>query len=361
MTTATMLTMAFPSTLAGDSADWLELGARLHSVALQLPIGLLVVACLIELWALVLPSDDEAEAGLRRVVHVGFALSTAAAAGSGWALGQGPEFGGDLFDHHRTLGLASASLAVLVALFDLVGRSAAAAFARRTLLVACVCTLLFAAQRGGALARGRSFLSDPAPGWLAPWLRFELPGPADPERSPALRTQAPAQAPEALAQASGARITPLKDRLPSEIGPALDVDWGATQTDPSREQLAALAPIAAQIVKLGANGQAMSADLETLPNLPNLRIARFGRCGLGDDAVAALVRRAPTLVELNLHGTKITAKALDAIAELAALERLVVSETGLATADLAPLQRARPELSITWFGDELPVETAEQD
>lgn len=181
--------------------QWIEFAAHLHPLALHLPIGLMVAAGLMELMTL----RSGGPVGARRTIHAVWALAAIGAAGTGWLLGDTGEYGGDLIDDHRKLGIAAAVGATLVALTDLFGRSGKASLFRRVAVLVTFGLIGIAGHHGGMMTHGRTFLSSTAPEWLAPFLT--KPREPRPERAPlptnveepaALLPGAPAAVDEAL-------------------------------------------------------------------------------------------------------------------------------------------------------------------
>lgn len=149
----------------GDLDPWLEFAGALHPVVLHLPIGLLAAAVLLELWSLG-PGSIE---GPRRALNGLLALSAVIAAASGWLLGRGDDYAGELVDEHRWQGIAVAGLCLAVALLDRIGRGPRARGARRAALLAACVTMLVAGHHGGMLTHGRQHLAA-APPPLDRWL-----------------------------------------------------------------------------------------------------------------------------------------------------------------------------------------------
>lgn len=147
--------------------EWLEFLGRLHPLVLHLPIGLFAGAVLVELTTFFSPSARPA----RRVVHLALGASAAAAALTGWLLaGDGSGFPSELLEEHRVLALIAAGCAVLAAACEVFGRARAAGSMRVVLLLACGAALGAAGHRGGMMTHGQRFLSEKAPGWLAPYV-----------------------------------------------------------------------------------------------------------------------------------------------------------------------------------------------
>ena len=134
---------------------WWEVAGRAHPVVLHMPFGLLVALALLELVAWL--RKRPLEGGVRGILVALVALSAAAAAGSGWLLGNDGSYVEDDIALHRNLGLATAGCAVLAAIaaWRRMGQLYGAALAVSLLLV------LSAGHFGGALTHGEGFLLAP--------------------------------------------------------------------------------------------------------------------------------------------------------------------------------------------------------
>ncbi len=151
---------------AFTAEQWGEFYARLHPVLLHFPIGLTLAALLVECVALFSPPARST----RRGMYCLLAVSAVFAASSGWMLGEGADYSGELVDEHRRFGVAAAVLSLLVASLDVAGRSRRAAVARVALALLCAGVIGSAGHHGGMITHGRTFLSSAAPAWLAPYL-----------------------------------------------------------------------------------------------------------------------------------------------------------------------------------------------
>ncbi len=164
---------------AFTAEQWGEFYARLHPVLLHFPIGLCLAALFMECVALVSPPARST----RRWMYGLLAASAVFAASSGWMLGEGADYSGELVDEHRRFGVAAAVLSLLVATLDLMGRGRRAAAARGTLALLCAGVIGTAGHHGGMITHGRTFLSAAAPAWLAPYLTEESEGTSAPSAS----------------------------------------------------------------------------------------------------------------------------------------------------------------------------------
>lgn len=155
---------------------WQDFIGRLHPVVLHLPIGLFAGVVVMEVVALRFP----AAAPGRRALAVAFGLSAVLAASTGWFLGSGEGYSGALIDEHRRLGIATGVAAALLGLLEAIGGAAPRVHAlRRVALIGCGALIASTGHHGGMITHGQRFLSETAPGWLAP-----LVGPGEP-RTPA--------------------------------------------------------------------------------------------------------------------------------------------------------------------------------
>lgn len=144
---------------------WQEFIGRLHPVVLHLPIGLFAGVAVMEVvaWRI------SAAAPGRRALSVVFGLSAVLAVSTGWFLGSGDDYSGALLDEHRRLGIATAVAAGLLGLLELIGAAAPRIHAlRRVLLIGCGALIASTGHHGGMITHGQRFLSEKAPGWLAP-------------------------------------------------------------------------------------------------------------------------------------------------------------------------------------------------
>lgn len=151
---------------------YLEVLGRFHPLVLHVPVGTLVALVVLELLSALRRAP--LPRGFAGTLVALTALSAAAASGSGWLLGESPDYGSsDVIFWHRWLGVALAATSVLFAL-------AFAAGATRTyrVLLAAAAVLMFPVGHYGAtMTHGRDFLFEP--------LRER------PERRPARGTEPP--------------------------------------------------------------------------------------------------------------------------------------------------------------------------
>ncbi len=134
---------------------WLEVFARAHPMVLHVPFGVLASLLLLETWALVRRRPPE---GSTRGLLAGlFAASAALAAGSGWFLGEQPDYGGELLELHENLGLATAGVGAVVALAAWTGRRRLYGWA----LIAGAVLIGFTGHHGASMTHGKGFLLEP--------------------------------------------------------------------------------------------------------------------------------------------------------------------------------------------------------
>jgi mono/diheme cytochrome c family protein len=133
----------------------LQVFGRAHPVVLHLPFGVLLSLVLLEVWSV---RRREALAASTRSLLVGLlVLTSALAAGSGWFLGQSPDYGGETLETHRKLGIAVAVASLAI------GLTAWRGWRRPYLatLGAGFVLLLSAGHQGGTLTHGEGFLLEP--------------------------------------------------------------------------------------------------------------------------------------------------------------------------------------------------------
>ncbi len=196
LTCALLLLAAVPLASAGEAAGfspW-RLFGRLHVLVVHFPVGLLLVAALVEVvhWK----RKEVSETSLW-FVFVG-ALSAVFAAAMGWANGDEHSDGGlDLF-LHRWLGVGTAVLACVTAGIALRLRTADYGVLPRrvfrVLLFATAMAVGATGHFGGNLVHGPDYVTSALPAWLKAWI------PAVPERHSDGATPAgtPAVDPDAL-------------------------------------------------------------------------------------------------------------------------------------------------------------------
>ncbi|MEL6430326.1 MAG: c-type cytochrome domain-containing protein [Planctomycetota bacterium] len=130
---------------------------------------------------------------------------------------------------------------------------------------------------------------------------------------------------------TGARIEPLpQDRALPPGDARLSVDWAFADVAPDAVRLRALAPIATRVHELILAGTAVAdAELESLPVLGSLSRVHLERSSVGDAGVRALLARAPRLLYLNVHSTRVSRELVDVLAAHPTLERAVLFGTAV--------------------------------
>lgn len=146
--------------------EWIRFLGHLHPLVLHLPIGLLAAVIAMEgaavVWKGVVPG--------RRLLSALFGISAAAAALTGWWLGEGADHHPSLVDDHRQFGIAAAGTAVAVGLLDTFFRGRRCGTVRVLVLLVSAGLFTMAGHRGGMMTHGKTFLSETAPPWLAPFV-----------------------------------------------------------------------------------------------------------------------------------------------------------------------------------------------
>lgn len=149
---------------------WQFLG-RLHPMIVHFPIGLLVIALLLELFTLNKKNQD-----LRKAIHLLLligSVSAVLAAIFGWFLKTQDEYSGDILDIHQWAGIATAVFALItVILHRLVIRHSKGYLLRayRALLAFTVFGVTLAGHYGATLTHGEDFLTG-----VLPWNNYDIP------------------------------------------------------------------------------------------------------------------------------------------------------------------------------------------
>ncbi len=155
MIAAPMLAEMLAEVLADAPSPWLQVFGRAHPVLLHSPLGLVPALLLLEFGAALLRKEPPRGAIL--AVAWLCALSSAAAAASGWVLADSGDYTGDTVDQHKVLGIAFGALCVLAApLASLRDRRAL-----RVVLLLAGAVMVPAGHLGGTLTHGRDFLFAP--------------------------------------------------------------------------------------------------------------------------------------------------------------------------------------------------------
>jgi uncharacterized membrane protein len=167
-----------------------DLGAflgRFHPLLVHLPIGILLVAGMLEVLA-----RTRRYAGVRPAVGPALVLGAAGAvvsAASGWLLGETGGYGGDTYTWHLRMGIGVAVSAVLTAVAYVAGdpgrpaphswgrASALQTAAYPSLLLITLAHVAAAGHLGGTLTHGEGYLTDHAPAFLRPRATADAPAP----------------------------------------------------------------------------------------------------------------------------------------------------------------------------------------
>lgn len=150
---------------------WQFLG-RLHPMMVHFPVALLVVAFIVEFFV-----GANRKVGLRQGIHImltGGALSAVLSVALGLMLAETEAYSGDLLTWHKWTGLATAVLAVVVALLHrsmLRRDQPTASGAYRALLITTVLGVSVAGHLGASMTHGETFLTEVLP-WNSSAARF---------------------------------------------------------------------------------------------------------------------------------------------------------------------------------------------
>ena len=148
-----------------ETTNWvLQFFGRLHPLLVHFPIGLLVVALVLELLTLSGKRKGLRE-GINWMVYIGAGVAVCAAL-FGWFLKTQDEYSGDLVDNHQYTGIATAVLAVITAVIlrKSLKKSILNLKAYRFMLVATVVLLSIAGHLGANLTHGENYLTEVLPG-----------------------------------------------------------------------------------------------------------------------------------------------------------------------------------------------------
>jgi uncharacterized membrane protein/mono/diheme cytochrome c family protein len=148
-----------------ETTNWvLQFFGRLHPLLVHFPIGLLVVALVLELLTLSGKRKGLRE-GINWMVYIGAGVAVCAAL-FGWFLKTQDEYSGDLVDNHQYTGIATAVLAVITAVIlrKSLKKNILNLKAYRFMLVATVVLLSIAGHLGANLTHGEDYLTEILPG-----------------------------------------------------------------------------------------------------------------------------------------------------------------------------------------------------
>lgn len=361
--------------------DWVAFAGRLHPVVLHLPIGLVAGLVLIEIASMF--SKATALRGLRAVFLWATVASAAAAAATGWLLGE-QGYSGATLGWHRWLGISMAGALLVMAIFDLAGR---AGF-RRLMLVIVLGLMTVTGHLGGTMTHGEGFLGAYAPAWARPILGAPAVAPPSGggEASIIIATLADrcykchgsstqkgglrlddadglmsvVEAGDAPGSELFRRITLAAgdaDRMPPEGEGVSDeaivailhwINGGAAlekirqaQDDAAAVSEAAGAQLEAVRARTGALVLPIEGENEGL-----LRVDFARRLSVpGVEDVAALAEVADRIVELSFAGQAIDDSVVTALPVMPALERLHLERTGIADAALVGIAETAPNVA----------------
>lgn len=148
-----------------NNTDWVTFLGRFHPVTIHLPIGILCVALLFELWGIIFRKKNRHSA-LSFLLGVG-TLTAIVAVILGWLLAlDADSYPTATLFWHRWLGVATAVLAFLSYVFVKIYVHTQSGFSKvsyRLLLVACNIVLVIGSHHGGSMTHGANYLTRYAP------------------------------------------------------------------------------------------------------------------------------------------------------------------------------------------------------
>lgn len=150
-------------TVAIGSSAFLQTLGRLHVAAVHLPIGLLLVAGIIELWRAIRRQPGGSPVSLTCLIFGGIGAGVAAVLG--WIHAKFTPFAGDearICERHEWLGFATAiaALVTLVLLLALKNRRGGQVWVYRLGAVACAVLVAMSGHLGGELTHGEGYLTE---------------------------------------------------------------------------------------------------------------------------------------------------------------------------------------------------------
>ncbi|MEZ5980387.1 MAG: c-type cytochrome domain-containing protein [Planctomycetota bacterium] len=136
----------------------------------------------------------------------------------------------------------------------------------------------------------------------------------------------------------------------------LRVDFSRRRGPIEREALAALAEDADRVGELSLAGRSFdAATLGALPPLPALLELRVERTPLDGTMLALLVERAPNVLALNAHTTRLADGDLAVLDGLPDLVRVFLADTGVGEGALDAFRVRRPGVEVVGSGGLPPV------
>jgi len=309
--------------------DFIHFVGRFHVLALHLPIGILVVAVILD-W--VARGDRyRALARVAPLLWTATAISAVLTAALGYLHLSEGSFTGASVNAHRFFGTTLAAYSVLV--WWLCVRRGD--FYRRinvTTGIIALALVTITGHYGGNLTHGETFLLQYAPGFLRSDASPGADGRAFSDESAIV---------DRLYQ-SGFLVRPV-----SEADPRLVVSVYSPGARLAPEHIAALEAAADQIVELNLQDAGLDDDeLANLATFTHLTRLRLSRNSLTDRTVAAFASM-PGLERLNLYANPgVTDASIEALAALPALRRLDIWRTKISEEGMARLRALRPDLEL---------------
>lgn len=311
--------------------DFIHFLGRFHVLALHLPIGILVVAVVLD-WV----TRGEPQRALARAAPFLWGATAVSAIGTavlGYLHFSEGVFTGSSASAHRFFGTALAAYSVLVWWLcarhgDLYRRINVG-----TGLVALVLVSI-TGHYGGNLTHGETFLMQYAPG-------FTTSVPAGGSTGADGRAYSDEVVIDRLYQ-SGFLV-----RTASETDTRLVVSVYSPGARLAREHIEALEAAADQIVELNLQDADLDDDdLVNLARFTELTRLRLSRNSLTDRTVAAFASM-PHLERLNLYANPgISDASIDSLAALQSLRRLDIWRTRISEEGMARLRALRPDLEL---------------
>ena len=148
-----------------DTSNWvLQFLGRLHPLLVHFPIGLLVVALLLEILTIGGKRKGLRE-GINWMIYIGAGFAVFSAL-FGWFLKTQEAYTGDLVDNHQYAGIATAVLAIVTAIIlkNSLKKTIVNLKAYRFMLFATVVLLTIAGHLGANLTHGEDYLTSVFPG-----------------------------------------------------------------------------------------------------------------------------------------------------------------------------------------------------
>ncbi len=311
--------------------DFIHFVGRFHVLALHLPIGILVVAVILD-WV----ARGERYRALARVapfLWTATAISAVFTAVLGYMHFSEGGFTGTSASAHRFFGTTLAAFSVLV--WWLCARRADL-YRKVNVATGIVALALvtITGHYGGNLTHGETFLLQ-----YAPFRTGAAGGDARGEDGRAY--SADSKVVDRLYE-SGFLVRPV-----SQTDPRLIVSIYSPSARLAPEHIAALEAAAPQIIELNVQDAGLDDDeLANLAKFTELTRLRLGRNEITDRTVAAFASM-PHLERLNLYAnTGITDASIDALAAIRSLRRLDIWRTKISEEGMARLRELRPDLEL---------------